>query len=162
VFHSVLEAAGITPNGTDAAHAPLDVDGLTLSRCLDASSPQEEMVFAEAYTPDTLLALMESEDPSAIETFRCRSMRRAVYEGRHKLITVDGDPDELFDVIADPAERHSILAEHPHKVARLRGALEAFADDAAARRPAQWEAARNASLDDAAISQRLRSLGYLE
>jgi uncharacterized sulfatase len=162
VFHSALEAAGISPNGEDGGHAPIDVDGLTLSRCLDVSTPQEEMVFAEAYTPDTLLALMENEDPAAIETFRCRSMRRAVYEGRHKLITVDDEPDELFDLIADPRERHNLLADYPHKVARLRSALGQFVNDAATRRPAQWAASRNSSLDDAVISQRLRSLGYLE
>jgi hypothetical protein len=162
VFHSALEAAGISPNGEDGRHAPIDVDGLTLSRSLDASTPREELVFAEAYTPDTLLALMENEDPAAIETFRCRSMRRAVYEGRHKLITVDDEPDELFDVIADPGERYNLLADHPRQVARLRSALRGFVNDAAARRPEQWEASRNSSLDDALISQRLRSLGYLE
>jgi hypothetical protein len=119
-------------------------------------------VFAEAYTPDTLLALMENENPAAIDTFRCRSMRRAAYEGRHKLITVGDAPDELFNVIDDPGETRNLLARHPDKTARLADALGSFVKDAEARRPANWEAARRLSLDDKEISERLRALGYIE
>jgi uncharacterized sulfatase len=162
VFHSVLEAAGISPNGGEPERAPIDVEGLSLTRAVARDSRQEEVVFAEAYTPDTLLTLMENENPSAIDTFRCRSMRRAAYDGRHKLITVGDQPDELFDVIDDPGETRNLLVEFPDKVARLRGALTTFTKDAAARRPANWEAARRVSLDDEEISERLRALGYIE
>jgi class 3 adenylate cyclase len=105
---------------------------------------------------------MQNEDPTAIDTFRCRLMRRAAYEGRHKLITVGDEPDELFDVIDDPAERRNLLPEHPDEVARLSAALTAFTKDAEARRPENWEAARRLSLDDKEISERLRALGYIE
>jgi uncharacterized sulfatase len=162
VFHSVLEAAAISPNGENPDRAPVDVEGLSLTRAIERCPAQEETVFAEAYTPDTLLALMENENPSAIDTFRCRSMRRAAYEDRHKLITVGDEPDELFDVLDDPRETRNLLAEHPSKVARLRSALDAFASHAEARRPANWEEARKLSLDDTEISQRLRALGYIE
>jgi uncharacterized sulfatase len=162
VFHSVLEAAAISPNGDKPDRAPVDVEGLSLTRAVDRGPAREETVFAEAYTSDTLLALMENEDPTAIDTFRCRSMRRAAYDDRHKLITVDDEPDELFDVLDDPRETRNLLAEHPGKVARLRGALTAFAKDAEDRRPANWEAARRLSLDDEEISGRLRALGYIE
>jgi hypothetical protein len=158
----VLEAAGIMPTDGETDRAPVDVEGLSLTRALDPRPSQDELVFAEAYTPDTLLALMENENPTAIDTFRCRSMRRAVYEDRHKLITVGDEPDELFDVIDDPKETQNLLAEHPGRVARLRSALATFAKDAAARRPANWEAARRVSLEDTAISERLRALGYIE
>jgi uncharacterized sulfatase len=162
VFHSVLDAVGISPNGAAHDRAPIDVEGLSLTQALDRRLGQEEIVFAEAYTPDTLLALMTSEDPTAIDAFRCRSMRRAVYEGRHKLITVGAEPDELFDVIDDPGETRNLLAEYPEKVARLSTALTAFAKDAAARRPADWRAARRLTLEDEEISERLRALGYIE
>jgi arylsulfatase A-like enzyme len=162
VFHSILEAAAATPNGKDLDRAPIDVEGLSLSRALNGSAPQEDVVFAEAYTPDTLLALMENENPAAIDTFRCRSMRRAAYEGRHKLITVGDAPDELFNVIDDPGETRNLLARHPDKTARLADALGSFVKDAEARRPANWEAARRLSLDDKEISERLRALGYIE
>ena len=71
VFHSVLEAAGVEPNGDGTL--PIDVEGLSLAEELDGTSPTEPLVFAEAYTPVTLLALMENENPAAIDTFRCRS-----------------------------------------------------------------------------------------
>jgi hypothetical protein len=162
IFHSVLEAATISPNGEKPDRAPVDVEGLSLTRAVDRSPVQEETVFAEAYTPDTLLALMENESPTAIETFRCRLMRRAAYDDRHKLITVGDEPDELFDVLDDPRETRNLLSEHPDKVARLRGALTVFAKDAEARRPASWEAARKLTLDNREISERLRALGYIE
>ncbi|MGD2176300.1 MAG: sulfatase [Anaerolineae bacterium] len=162
VFHTVLEAAGISPNGTEPDCALVDSEGLSLTRALDPGSSQEEIVFAEAYTPDTLLALMENENPAAIETFRCRSMRRAAYEGRHKLITVGDEPDELFDVIDDPGETRNLLVEHPGKVARLHSALTTFAKHVEARRPANWQAVRSLSLDDEEVTARLRALGYIE
>jgi uncharacterized sulfatase len=162
VFHSILEGAGIRPNGDNTDRALTDVETLTLSQALNGSAPTEETVFAEAYTPDTLMALMENENPTAIDSFRCRSMRRAAYEGRHKLITVDNEPDELFDVLNDPGETDNLLAKHPDKVSRLQDALKRFARDAEARRPANWKSARRVSLDDEEISERLRALGYIE
>ncbi len=162
VFHSVLDAAGVQPEEYQADQAPIDIESLTLTRALNGSAGGEERVFAEAYTPDTLLALMENETPAAIERFRCRSMRRAVYDGRHKLIMVGDDVDELFDVIDDPQEKDNLIAEYPEKVQELRKALNDFVHEAEARRPSNWESARTLSLDDEAISERLRALGYIE
>ncbi len=162
VFHSVLEATSTMPGEQSVEHAPIDVEELSLTGTLNGSAPDERIVFAEAYTPDTLLTLMENENPTAIDTFRCRSMRRAAYEGRHKLITVGDEPDELFDVIDDPGETHNLLAEHPDKATRLHDALNDFAEEAEGRRPANWESARRISMDDDEIAERLRALGYIE
>ncbi len=162
VFHSILEAAEIEPKQDTTCRALRDVEALTLTHTLNGSAPQEATVFAEAYTPDTLLALMENESPAAIDVFRCRSMRRAACEGRHKLITVGDEPDELFDVIDDPGETNNLLAEHPGRVSQLHSALNSFVRDAEARRPANWESARQVSLDDEEVSERLRALGYIE
>lgn len=162
IFHSILDAAGIQPDGDNGQNAPVDVEAHTLTRALGGSAPEEQAVFAEAYTPDTLLALMENENPSAIDSFRCRSMRRAAYADRHKLITVGDEPDELFDIIEDPSETHNLLARHPDKVAELEAALTSFVRVAEARRPANWESARQLSLEDEEISKRLRALGYIE
>ena len=165
LFHSVLEAAGVLPNGNGVGNvhgAPVDVEGLSLARSVDSPDPEHETVLAEAYVPDTLLALMENQDPAAIDTFRCRSMRRAVYRGRYKLITVGDEPDELFDMVDDPGEVHNLLGEQPEHVAQLRNILSAFVQQAEARRPANWEASRKLSLDDETLTERLRALGYIE
>jgi uncharacterized sulfatase len=162
IFHAVLDAAGVEPNGDQSQAAPIDVNGLSLTRELNACTSEEQQVFAEAYTPATLVALMENENPTAIESFRCRSMRRAAYAGRYKLITVGGEPDELFDVIDDPGETKNLLEERPETVRELHGALTRFVEEAEGRRPVNWESARRVSLDDDEISQRLRALGYIE
>lgn len=172
IFHSVLDATGISSNGAGESHrALMDVEHLSLTQCLNGSSPVdveqangavEDVVFAEAYAPDTLLALMENQNPDAIETFRCRSMRRAAYRDRYKLITVDDEPDELFDVLDDPSETRNLLAEQPDQAAQLQNVLSAFVQESEARRPANWEKARQVSLDDEEIAERLRALGYIE
>jgi len=162
VFHAVLDAAGARPNGGGGNRLGDDVDELTLTRELNGSAPTESLVFAEAYTPATLLALMENENPSAIDTFRCRSMRRAAYSGRHKLITVAGEPDELFDVVADPGETKNLLHQLPDRAAELHQALGDFVKRAESGRSDNWESARKVDLDDGEIADRLRALGYIE
>jgi hypothetical protein len=138
------------------------VEGLSLARSIDGPDPERETVFAEAYTPDTLLALMENMDPAAIDTFRCRLMRRAVYRGRYKLITVGDEPDELFDVVDDPGETRNLLDTYPDEATQLESILTTFVEQARERRPGNWEASRQLSLDDEALVDRLRALGYLE
>ncbi len=162
VFHSILQATGASPGGESLDRPPIDVEGLSLTGALNGSAPQEKVVFAEAYTPDTLLALMENENPTAIDAFRCRSMRRAAFEGHRKLITVGDEPDELFDVSEDPGETRNLLRKHPEEVGRLQAALTEFTRVAQERRPANWESARRLSLDNEEISDRLRALGYIE
>jgi arylsulfatase A-like enzyme len=164
LYHSVLEAAGVSTNGNGAnGHgAPIDVEGLSLARSIDGADPECETVFAEAYTPDTLLALMENMDPAAIDTFRCRFMRRAVYRDRYKLITVGDKPDELFDVLDDPNETRNLLDNHHGEATQLESILNIFLEQAQERRPSNWEASHRLELDDQAVADRLRALGYIE
>jgi uncharacterized sulfatase len=164
LFHSTLEAAGIFPNGNGAnGHgAPMDVERLSLARSVNGAELESEPVFAEAYTPSTLLILMENMNRTAIDTFRCRSMRRAVYRERYKLITVDDEPDELFDVVDDPGETQNLLDSYPGEAGQLRTMLNTFVQQAQERRPKNWEVSRQLRLDDEALTDRLRALGYIE
>ena len=165
IFHSTLEAAGILSANNGAGEiegAPVDVEGLSLARALDRLDPEGGAVFTEAYTPHTLIALMENSDQEAIETFRCRSMRRAVYRDNYKLITVGDEPDELFDVIADPGELDNLIDKQPGLVRELNQLLTEFRAESQARRPAQWEGARLRLEDDDSLLERLRALGYVD
>lgn len=162
VFHSVLEATAASPVEDGLDRPPVDVEGLSLTGALNGGAPQESVVFAEAYTPDTLLTLMENENPGAIDAFRCRSMRRAAFEGHHKLITVGGEPDELFDILEDPGETRNLLAERSEEAHHLHAALQDFTRIAEDRRPANWQSACRVSLDNEEIAERLRALGYIE
>ncbi|MBN1581236.1 MAG: sulfatase [Anaerolineae bacterium] len=159
VFHSALEAAGI--DIIDKDNAPANVKGHSLARLVDGEDCDQGIVYTEAYTPDTLIALMENDDPAAIDTYRCRSMRRAVYRDQYKLITVGDEPDELFDLIQDPGELVNLAAGEPAAVSELNGMLDAFREAMELRRPANWEAARLRLEDDKKLEERLRGLGYL-
>ncbi|MDB4898196.1 MAG: atsA 9, partial [Gemmatimonadetes bacterium] len=55
-------------------------------------------------------------------------LQRAVRSGRWKLLDDDGD-FYLFDVLADPGERHDLTAAHPEIVHRLIAALDAWEKD---------------------------------
>ncbi len=172
VFHSILEAAAVSVDGNgkrgngdgSKRQAPIDVEGLSLARTVEGKHPDGEYVFAEAYTPDTLLTQMEQHaDTQAIERFRCRSMRRAAYRDNFKLITVADEPDELFDVVADPGETVNLIDQFPEKASELNGALTNFIAQAEKRRPENWEASERLDLgDDEELTERLRALGYLD
>jgi len=133
-----------------------------LARALDGPDSEVGIVFAEAYTPETLIALMESEDPGAIETFRCRLMRRAVYRDNYKLITVGDEPDELFDVVNDPEELDNLISEKPEVATELNKLLTEFLAEVETRRRTNWEASRLSLDENEEILDRLRGLGYIE
>ena len=43
-----------------------------------------------------------------------------------KLLTLDGNPVELFDILADPTEQHNLLSQQPAIVANLTTQLHAW------------------------------------
>jgi arylsulfatase A-like enzyme len=162
LFHTALQGAGI-----DMVHAPSDdrapveVDKLSLASTLNGSDPEQGIVFTEAYTPDTLITLMQNDDPEAIERYRCRSMRRAVYRGSYKLITVGDEPDEFFDVLRDPDESENLIEREPSMATEFDGLLQRFVAEAQARRAEAWRSAQIKITDDRELEERLRGLGYL-
>jgi len=162
VFHAALEAAGVDPACNGADGASVEVEALSLSRAAGDSDPEAGIVFSEAFTPDTLITLMESNDPQAIDRFRCRSMRRAAYREQYKLITVADQPDELFDVIEDPAEVNNLIVERPDVTADLDRRLGLFLSEAESRRPGNRETAQMCLEDEAELIERLRGLGYID
>jgi len=166
VFHTALEAAGITSlrDETHSDGPPVDLAALSLRTAVagNGDDPDGDGVLAEVYPPDTLIHLMEAQDPAAIDEFRCRAMRRAIYHGAHKLISVDEQPDELFDTAADPGEMDNRLASEPERAAALHQAMEAMVAEAELRRPETWAHERLRLQEDQALQERLRGLGYIE
>ncbi len=163
IFHTALKMAGVpAPEQEPAAEATRYLPTGPLPRTPDEAPGPETPVFAEAYTPDTLLALMENYTPDAIDTFRCRSMRRAVYQQAHKLITVGEQPDELFAMPEDPGELHNLIAEKPDLADHLFAILRDFVAEAKAQRPSDWEDERVDIESDEQLTERLRGLGYMQ
>ena len=162
VFHTILDMAGIQVFETE--HRPAtDVKQLSLVRTIHGKDPEHELVFSEAYAPDTFLTMSTNHAPHLIEQFHCRLNRRAVYAGQQKLARIDGVSDEIFDVQADPAELHDLAQEQPEAVSKLVGKLDAFMRKALARRPDNWEVNQSINLEeDENLMKQLRALGYLE
>ncbi len=156
IFHTILEAA--------ESHPSEDIQTLSLRHTVDQAQAEDsldEPVWSEAYAPLTMVKLMEKQNPEAIERFRCRDNRRAIYEGFKKLITVGGEPSELFDVRVDPAEIDNCIAEEPALTARLNCRLVTALHEARSRR---WHG-REDDVDLSGrnqLSERLRRLGYVE
>jgi arylsulfatase A-like enzyme len=90
-----------------------------------------------------------------------------VRDGDWKLIVDRRTGGEmLYDLRADPGERHELSDRHPEEARRLRAALDAWVADNGARKAA-FDAARAGDdrehlLPSEADIERLRNLGYVE
>ena len=162
VFHTILEAAGI-----DFEAFGETVADFSLTRAvggLDAE-PRSEKVVTEAYPPMNFLNVMEVNHPAAVERFRVREIRRAIYSEKGKMITVGDQPDEFFDVHGDPFEKTNLL-ERPYgyenEVLRLERELEEFITIQEARRDGTASAGRLDYSNNPELLERLRGLGYIE
>lgn len=162
IYHSVLEAANVHPPVNEAG-TPLDVKGRSLARALDSANSEADTVLTEAYPSETVLTMMKNEDPALMGPFRYRHMRRAVYHGDHKLITVGGEADELFNLSNDPGELDNLIDEQPQIAAELKGLLADAVTRAERRRSLNQKPEEQPRLEvGGEVVERLRALGYVE
>ena len=162
IYHTVLEAAGIEQ---DAHGEP--AQALSLSRSLGGAEaePEHEVVVSEGFPPENFINVMEMTNPEAIEQFRLRKLRRAVYDDGRKLMTVGGQPDEFFDVRTDPGETRNLLDQplgYENDILRLQHTLDDWAILAGAQRDGVAPAGVVDYSDDPELLERLRGLGYIE
>ncbi|NNL66321.1 MAG: hypothetical protein HKP30_08770, partial [Myxococcales bacterium] len=75
-----------------------------------------------------------------------------------KLVRPEGGPPELYDLVADPGERHDLLRRRPEVARRLAAALRDFE----AREPAHQPSGEELLGPDSPIGKALRALGYVE
>jgi len=181
IFHTVLDAAGFGPpsggepsDGVPAGGGPpggvplggVDleaVERLSLRRALNGHDTDAGGAFAEAYPPLTLVHLIEKRRPQIAEQFRCRAVRRTLYDGDRKLIRVDDAAEELYDVTADPDELTNRIAEQPAVAMRIAEQLDAAVATSLARRPLQAEPPSHIDVErDRQLRERLRRLGYID
>ncbi|TFG70650.1 MAG: hypothetical protein E4H27_05740 [Anaerolineales bacterium] len=160
IFHTILEAAKISPSPENEAS---NINKLSLKRSLNGSDPEEGNVFSEAYSPLTLVTLIENRNPQLIPQFRCLSTRRAIYQGTRKLITVDDKAEELYDIAQDPDELHNRIADFPNLVTELDARLRDNVGAARARHPSNGHAVPKVKIEaNTEVAERLRQLGYIE
>ena len=163
IFHTILEAAGVDTQPEADDRGPVDTARLSLLNSLNGQTTVQDPVWAEAYPPITLVRLIEQRNPEAVKQFGCRAVRRTIYEGSHKLVTVDDAPCELFDVSTDPAELENRIAVQPELTARLHRKLDELVTLAKTRGTQHLSDGFQAQLaSDKQLSARLRRLGYIE
>jgi arylsulfatase A-like enzyme len=139
------------------------VRSLSLRRSLNGHDQARDPVWTEAYPPLTLVRLIESRNPEAVKRHRCLSTRRAIYEGRQKLVTVDDQPTELYDIRLDPQEAHNRIDADPETAQRLDTDLRRMLIEARSEPPSDSATPGQFKLNDSRrVSERLRRLGYIE
>jgi arylsulfatase A-like enzyme len=160
IFHTILEAAGVSHEQFGQP-----VGDLSLARAVEGKEPEHEVVIAEAYPPQNFVTVVEMNNPEAIELFRCRMMRRAIYDGGRKLITVEGRMDEFFDVDHDPQETQNLLDRsvgYESTILEMERRLEEYVVVAEAHRDGTAAGKEVDFSDDPELLERLRRLGYIE
>lgn len=162
VFHTILDAAGRLPASSKVD--PAKVHGLTLLNSVNGRDPEQQTAYSEVYPPLTFIKALEKRQPELLDRFRCLSTRRSVVKPHHnevyKLITVDDQPDELFDLMADPLELEDISRERPLAQQKLTADLKRIQGAQEAQRTGV-AAGSEVEMDDALV-QRLRGLGYID
>ncbi|MDF1512644.1 MAG: sulfatase [Anaerolineae bacterium] len=162
IFHTVLQTAHMHP---EPAHEALraQVQKLSLVNDINDQPPEKEDVFTEAFSPLTLVKLIEGKDPTLVEQFRCLATRRAIYNGPQKLITVDDRPEELYDIAQDPSELDNRIADFPDLVDELDARLQHNLEIARTRRHHNGHDSPKVNVhDNSEVADRLRQLGYIE
>ncbi len=167
VFHTILDAAGRLPD--TAVFEPTSARGLTLLHSVHGRDPENGVAYSEVYPPMTFVRAIENRQPRLVEPFRCLAVRKAVVRqmdgggmgGAFKLIQVDGTPDELFDLAADPLELESVLDVMGDTAVTLNQEINRIS--ARAQRQRNNPAAGGEEVEiDGHLTRRLRGLGYIE
>jgi arylsulfatase A-like enzyme len=164
VYHTILDAIGSPPELPNLHLAELS--HLTLMNTIQGQDPEQGTAFSEVYPPINFLMVVEKHWPDLIEPFRCNSMRRAMVSqekpGVHsKLIQVDEEPDELFDLETDPRELEDLLAARPSQVEAMSRQLRQMTEHSK-RKQDLLRKGKAVEVEDERIIQQLRSLGYIE
>jgi hypothetical protein len=140
------------------------VHGLTLLKSVYGRDPDQGTAYSEVVPPLTFIRAIEKRQPELLDRFRCLSTRRSVVklqaDGTFKLITIDDEPDELFDLAADPLELEDISQKRPLARQKLTDELQRIQTGLEAQRIG-LQAGTEVEMDEALI-QRLRGLGYID
>jgi arylsulfatase A-like enzyme len=165
VYHTILSAVG--PIAEHPNLDPAAVRGLSLQRTIYGPDPEQGTAFAEVYPPLNFVRAIKQRSPELLDDFRCLSLRRAVVKpdtGRRplKLITIDDEAAELFDLKQDPLEYDNMLERRPETAVQLANDIQRMTSQCQ-RRQEQLTTGRTIDLDsDDQLRQRLRGLGYLD
>jgi hypothetical protein len=161
----LLEASGTWPE-TMSTEQIGEAKRLTLRSTINGRDPEQATAFSEIYPPLNFVKAIDQRQPQLLETFRCLAERRAAVRqldaSVYKLIQVDQQSDELFDLPGDPLELDSVLGQRPAVSSLLESDMERMITAVSRQRDSR-NTEKPLDLEvDAELQQRLRGLGYLE
>lgn len=149
VFHTALTAAGAATDAERALTLAADVKG----------QAEGGVAFSECVPALNFLRMLNKRRPELIRARALDQYRIAVCSEGHKLIQTGAERFELYDLIGDPTEQRDLSQAQPERAASLRRLIAEFTQHAGA---AAQSAGLSVDEPDAAVAQRLRSLGYLD
>jgi uncharacterized sulfatase len=167
LFHTVLDYAGVLTKEMEKLGNVDDLFSQVYQLSLLSHRVQKRAknnaAFSESYPPDNVIKILEKHDPQLIDGFQARSTFRAAYDQfGYKLVRADGFSDSMYNIDVDKSERDEIenIKSNPN-YKFLSNALDRFMELSKSRQPEQWSRS-GVDLDDEALRQRLRNLGYME
>ena len=160
VYHTVLDALAELPELPQVN--PAEVRGLSLCEVAHGRDVEESTAFTEIYPPLNFVRAIEHRQPELIDSFRCLDLRRAIVKDDLKLILLDDEPDELFNLDQDKLELENIIRQRPadkavltQQATRIINTVETQRDSLQAGTPLDLE-------HDEELVKRLRGLGYID
>lgn len=160
VYHTLLDAVPNLPEYENLNTA--EVRGLSLHEVAQGRDVEDATAFTEIYPPLNFVRAIEHRQPELIESFGCLDLRRAIIKNNLKLIMLDDEPNELFNLHQDKLELQNIIHQRPadkavlsQQVNRIVGAVETQRDSLLSGTPLNLE-------HDEELLKRLRGLGYID
>lgn len=159
LFHTVLDLAK-AELPLDAPQASVPFEKLSLARMITKGNPAPVTVFSEAYPAANVTSLVRQRFAHLEQPFDVTAIQRAAYNQELlKLIQVEDVRETLYNVRRDPLEANPISDEITRQ--QLSQAVALFVDAARSRQPLNWTRTP-VGMEDEALVQRMRSLGYIE
>ncbi|MDX1416712.1 MAG: sulfatase [Candidatus Promineifilaceae bacterium] len=165
VFHTMLNASGsrLTEEGSELV---LNAERLSLENSVAGADPEQGVVISEIYPPLNFVKAIKQRQPHLIEQFGCLLERRAIvqrhHEVTHKLIQLDGYPDQLFNLESDRWELEDLRNNREDLVISLDKQLTEIVNKLFNERAEQTADADAIGTSDGLLMQRLRGLGYVD
>jgi uncharacterized sulfatase len=165
VFHTMLAAANGLSDKVDGEVAG-EANRLSLHHTVNGRDPEQNTAVSEVYPPLNFVKAVERRQPELLDAFHCLDERHAIVrqidDDTYKLIHLDYQPHELFDLPPDPMEEHNVLELLPAISEQLSFQLKGKVEELHKRRERLTSASTIDVESDSQLMQRLRGLGYLD
>ncbi|MFN2304146.1 MAG: hypothetical protein ACK2TV_10490, partial [Anaerolineales bacterium] len=139
---------------------------LTLRHTVNGRDPENKTALSEVYPPLNFVKAIERRQPQLLQDFRCLDERFAIVrqdkDSTFKLIQIDNQSDELFNLGADPLELTNIVDIESKFSEHLNRELNLLLEGEVRKHQDHFKGEDLDLESDAHLMQRLRGLGYLD